>query len=307
MAKRLRRLARRTIPKQPLYKAWEGYTRFKAQKAKRIFENSGPEPRWLGWAELDALQAEYPLRPSTYRYDPEGLQQTAQQRLGEMLSLIPNNPGRLERFLDIGTWDGTICHLLSEMGKESYGIDVRVEGLSEPVRQGQAHFSLMDATSLGFTDDAFDYVYSYNTFEHIPDPEKALMEMWRVTRPGGYIYLEFGPIYYTAKGAHQYDTISVPFCECLFTDDLLAEYAAANGIPLQPFEWMNRWRVSQYRALWHHFEDRLERLVYREVYNPDHLELIVRYPSCFNSKTPVFDDLLVSNMEVFFRKRSKIL
>lgn len=305
MSIKMRRAARQILPKKPLYKGWESYTRLKARKARAAFENSDGEPRWLGLAELAALQAEYPLRPSVYRYDPEGLELTARQRVSEMLRLLPHSPGRLERFLDVGTWDGTSCHLLSEMGKVSWGIDIRVEGLAERVRAGGAHFALMDATSLGFVDETFDYVYSYNSFEHIPDPEKALAEMCRVTRPGGFIFLEFGPIYYTAKGAHQYDTISVPFCECLFTDETLAEFGRANSIPLKPFEWMNRWRVTQYRELWQRVESRLERIVYREVFNPDHLELILRYPGCFRSKTPVFDDLLVSNMEILFRKRVK--
>lgn len=303
MPKPFRLFVRRIIPKRPLYAAWENYTRFKARAARAEFERAGTSPAWLGRAELEMLQSRYPLRPSEYRYDPAGLEQTARRRIREMLWPVRQEAEQLQRFLDLGTWDGTICDLLQKMGKTAYGIDVRVEGISEPIRTGGAQFAQMDVGGLGFAAGSFDFLFSYNSFEHFPDPERALGEAWRVTRPGGYIYLNFGPLYYTPRGAHQYDAIAVPYCECLFPNDLMADYAAANGLTLKPFEWMNRWRLSQYRELWRAFSDRLEPLVYHEIYNPDHLDLIRRYPTCFRSKTPDFDDLIVANVEVLFRRR----
>ena len=303
MLRSLRPLVRRVVPKAPLYRAWEQYTRLKSRQARAAFEAAPATPAWLGWDELALLQAQYPLRPSTYRYDPAGLEQTARQRIREMLRPAGHDGERLQVFLDLGTWDGTMCDLLQKSGKEAYGIDVRVEGITETIRRGGARFARMDAARLGFAADKFDFVFSYNSFEHFPDPERALYEAWRVARPGGYIYLNFGPLYYTSRGAHQYDTISVPYCECLFPDEILAGFAEANGLELKPFEWMNRWRYSQYRALFDRFADRLETIDYLEIYVPDDVELIERYPSCFRSKTDNFDDLIVSNIEVLFRKR----
>ena len=40
------------------------------------------------------------------------------------------------------------------------------------------------------------------------------------------------------------------------------------------------------------------------IYNADHVDLIARYPTCFKSRTQTFDDLIVSNIEAVFRKRS---
>ncbi|MHC5542990.1 methyltransferase domain-containing protein [Singulisphaera rosea] len=42
-----------------------------------------------------------------------------------------------------------------------------------------------DAHHLPFADDAFDSVVSFNTFEHLADPDRAAAEIYRVLKPGG--------------------------------------------------------------------------------------------------------------------------
>lgn len=192
---------------------------------------------------------------------------------------------------------------MQETGKTAIGIDIRADGLTAKARAKAAHYLQMDVAALGFADDSFDFIFSYNSMEHFPDPRRALLEAWRVVRPGGYVYLNFGPIYYSARGAHQYDSISVPYCECLFTQETMDEFARRNNLTLTEHRWMNEWPVSRYRALWTEMADRLERVAYYEVYNADHVELIARYPSCFKHKSALIDDFIVSNIEVMFRKR----
>lgn len=45
------------------------------------------------------------------------------------------------------------------------------------------------ATQMPFPDNSFDGLWSIWVLEHIPNPEKALLEMRRVVKPGGYILL----------------------------------------------------------------------------------------------------------------------
>jgi SAM-dependent methyltransferase len=45
------------------------------------------------------------------------------------------------------------------------------------------------ATNMPFPDDSFDALWSIWVLEHIPNPEKALLEMRRVVKPGGHIFL----------------------------------------------------------------------------------------------------------------------
>ena len=46
----------------------------------------------------------------------------------------------------------------------------------------------MDATRLDFADDSFDLVYSFNVFEHLPDPAAVWQSSKRVLRPGGCLF-----------------------------------------------------------------------------------------------------------------------
>lgn len=46
-----------------------------------------------------------------------------------------------------------------------------------------------DMASLTYKNDFFDIVYCTNALDHCQDPYKALLEMVRVSKPGGWIYL----------------------------------------------------------------------------------------------------------------------
>jgi phosphatidylethanolamine/phosphatidyl-N-methylethanolamine N-methyltransferase len=45
----------------------------------------------------------------------------------------------------------------------------------------------MDAQALALADESFDVALAPYVMSVVPDPEKALDEMWRVVRPGGEI------------------------------------------------------------------------------------------------------------------------
>jgi len=45
------------------------------------------------------------------------------------------------------------------------------------------------ATNMPFPDNTFDAIWSFRVLEHIPNPERALLEMRRVLKPRGYILL----------------------------------------------------------------------------------------------------------------------
>ena len=45
-----------------------------------------------------------------------------------------------------------------------------------------------DLTRLSFANNEFDYILSFDVFEHIPKHQKALMECYRCLKPGGILY-----------------------------------------------------------------------------------------------------------------------
>lgn len=66
--------------------------------------------------------------------------------------------------------------------------------------------SVQDVQDMTFKTDTFDVVTSRQMLEHVPNPQKALKEMFRVLKPGGTIVLStpswfglIGPLYFLKK------------------------------------------------------------------------------------------------------------
>lgn len=111
-------------------------------------------------------------------------------------------------------------------------------------------FLAADGQNLPFRDDWFDLSYSHNAFEHIPDPEKALREAIRVTRPGGLIYLMFDPVWTADSGSHFLHRIGEPWLQLLEDDEKIAARMRSNGAAEEEVEsyrnHMNRLPITYY-------------------------------------------------------------
>lgn len=299
--KRLRQIAKERIPAWIVYDGWKWYCRFRARRARRAFEQAGTTPEWAERAVLEQLQAQFPPEPITYHYDPASLHRRGQERAESLLQLLAHEP-ELRLFLDLGAWDNMVCYALQQRGKHAIGTDLVADGIAGAARQAGVPFAQMDSGALGFADSSVDVVFSYNCFEHFPEPEAVVREALRVLRPGGYFYANFGPLYFSPKGAHQWKSINVPYCQCLFPKALLSDFAAAHQLELTGFHWMNEWSLGQFHRLWEAYSDRLVPVVYHETYNADHVSLIEQFPSLFKSKTEQFEDLIVAYIEGLWRK-----
>ncbi len=100
------------------------------------------------------------------------------------------------RILDAGCGPGEIASRLAEKFPE-----VRVTGvdlLEEHLRLARARYPQLgkrlqllkaDAFSLPFPDGTFDLAVSRHVVQAIPDPPRALAELVRVTRPGGFLHV----------------------------------------------------------------------------------------------------------------------
>jgi ubiquinone/menaquinone biosynthesis C-methylase UbiE len=71
-------------------------------------------------------------------------------------------------------WGRDLTQASVELTKERLAL----EGLSANVATG-------DAEALDLPSDYFDIVYSYGVLHHTPDTQRAIREVYRVTRPGG--------------------------------------------------------------------------------------------------------------------------
>jgi SAM-dependent methyltransferase len=87
------------------------------------------------------------------------------------------------RTLDIGCGRG----LYQDVVADWTGVDISNQA-AHYIHPGK-QFRVASAEKLPFADDSFDLVWSINFLEHSPTPERALAEMVRVLKPGGFLYL----------------------------------------------------------------------------------------------------------------------
>jgi ubiquinone/menaquinone biosynthesis C-methylase UbiE len=92
--------------------------------------------------------------------------------------------------LEVGCGTGLVMLRLREFARTVRGVDLS-PGMLEKAKQRGLDVTLGSATELPFERDSFDVTCSFKVLAHVPEIERALAEMARVTRPGGMILAEF--------------------------------------------------------------------------------------------------------------------
>ena len=271
----------------------------KYRQTKKLFESAQPDVNQLSISDLRQLRKQYSIPPE-YGYSSEMLDIRGKERTDQLIRLIPLKTSIA--YLELGCWDGMVCCHLNKKGKKAYGIDNKEIGFDHRAISEGVVLMVMDASDLKFEDNYFDVVFSYDAFEHFSDPASVLSESYRVIKPGGYIYLEFGPLYMSPMGLHAYRQIPVPYTQHLFSRQTLLDFLQEENLGSIDFKHVNGWTLKQFRNLFNSYSDKLIKEIYIENNNYNHLDLIRKYASIFKSKTDYFDDLTCRSIEVLFRK-----
>jgi GT2 family glycosyltransferase/SAM-dependent methyltransferase/glycosyltransferase involved in cell wall biosynthesis len=145
---------------------------------------------------------------------------------------------RGKRVLDVASGSGYGAELLKAAGaSDVVGLDYNLDALAYSLRthaRGKPEFLAGDAQVLPFSSASFDLIVSFETLEHVPEPERMLSELRRVLRDDGIlvvstpnrgVYLEGNPFH-----LHEmtYDEFSAalaglfPHVEILVQDNLVA-------------------------------------------------------------------------------------
>ena len=135
------------------------------------------------------------------------------------------------KVIEVGASDGLFAKLLKANGaRYVYGVDTEpLCGISYR-NESMLEFASGHSSLLPADDCSFDLSVSIASFEHISDPIKALNEMIRVTRPGGYVYIQAGPLYYSPNGHHMFDYFrSEPWAHLRFTPEELVQMLKTRG------------------------------------------------------------------------------
>jgi SAM-dependent methyltransferase len=166
------------------------------------------------------------------RYEGEYLHRLIYNKayLTSMLSFVPN-PAGAERVLEVGCSDGLACDILVQLGAgRVYGVDLWTENVGSEFASERTEFSRDDATRLSFPDQHFDLVYSIATFEHLLDPWRVMEEMYRVTKIGGCMYIQAGPLYHSPFGHHMFSCFAdLPWAHLRLTEAELVAHIHDTG------------------------------------------------------------------------------
>jgi ubiquinone/menaquinone biosynthesis C-methylase UbiE len=119
---------------------------------------------------------------------------------------------RLGQVLDVGTGTGLIPIELCRRARdvEVHAIDLAGSMLALARRnveraglRGRVHLAVGDAKAIRWNAPALDAVISNSLVHHIPEPEGALSEMWRLVRPGGLLFVRDLTRPESARGAKE--------------------------------------------------------------------------------------------------------
>ncbi|MFM8834634.1 MAG: class I SAM-dependent methyltransferase [Cytophagales bacterium] len=126
-------------------------------------------------------------------------------------------------------------------------------------------WSQQDIQALQFRDNYFDTIISCETIEHVPDPARAVNELYRVLKKGGRVYLTC-PNYFNFFGLYciyrkligKPYTEGQPYVNYLLLPRLL-HWAKTSGFTIKMYYTTDL--ILPLRAHFHFFENRIPRVI----------------------------------------------
>lgn len=132
----------------------------------------------------DAFSADYERERG--KNDPGGYHEL----LDELEAGFVQRYGAGKDVLEVGCGTGLVLLRIREFARRARGVDLS-PGMLEKAKLRGLDVTLGSATELPFESNSFDVTCSFKVLAHVPEIEKALAEMARVTRPGGMVLAEF--------------------------------------------------------------------------------------------------------------------
>lgn len=129
----------------------------------------------------DLRSAVYPAGSDT------GAPLTVRKRLELMLRYV-NLEGRT--ILDAGCGAGAYVETFSRHSPNVFGVEYQADKVRDyRARTGRSNVTVGSVEQTGFPDKTFDVILSNEVLEHVTDDRRALSEMYRILKPGGYLFL----------------------------------------------------------------------------------------------------------------------
>jgi ubiquinone/menaquinone biosynthesis C-methylase UbiE len=127
-------------------------------------------------------------------YDAMDHREVNARFVDDLLAVQPS-PGRV---LDVGTGTALIpielCRrapraTVDAVDLAAHMLELAKRNVARAGLDGRVRLALQDAKRAGWPEGAFDTVMSNSIVHHIPEPRDVLAEAWRLTRPGGTLFV----------------------------------------------------------------------------------------------------------------------
>ena len=118
-----------------------------------------------------------------------------------------------KNILEVGCGFGPIAANLNPKKSKIYSIDPSIKSLAlfkkfNPDKK--INVKIANNENLPFVKSFFEVIFSFDSFEHVKNPNKSMQEMSRVLKKNGYLFLEATPYFSLIAGHHLYNFTLLP-------------------------------------------------------------------------------------------------
>ncbi len=113
--------------------------------------------------------------------------------------------------LDVGCSSGIITSLLGNHYSTVIGIDIDREAVQYAKHHsssGSVYFLVADSMSFPFKDKFAEVVICNHVYEHVPDPNQMMKEIYRILKDDGFCYFSAGNKYMVVEGHYRLPFLS---------------------------------------------------------------------------------------------------
>jgi ubiquinone/menaquinone biosynthesis C-methylase UbiE len=223
------------------------------EQKKRVTAYFGESKGWQG--DLYSTEESYFSRVIIRR----------KQYAFEMIRSLPDL--KIGKVLDIGCGSGVYLREFFSMGFDCYGVDISQEMvdtcknlLEADKHPDRVHVSKAEVEHLPFQDGEFDLVICIGVLGYLLRDEKALSELKRIVKPGGYLLVNLTNMYSSSDADYVWrKKLKALFSGKPANNEEMPAYAIPN-------EWMLRNRQFHFKSynLWM-YEPMIERPNFRKI------------------------------------------
>lgn len=170
------------------------------------------------------------------------------------------------RVLDAGCGEGVLSVMMALQGAEVTGIDLsapNINAAKEYAKESGVNsieFAVGDAEHLPFPDNSFDLVVSSHVLEHLPDFDKGLFEVMRVTKKRAVIAIptilnpasmvQVGHGWYYLKGLRSFAGFPIGLLKTIWAFIVRSEgvdegYVGTDASHIFRFPWIMRQKIER--------------------------------------------------------------